>query len=830
MYKPIFKLVAISLLIILAIPTLAGCNLPSQFSQATPNSQYTSVSEIQQTMLTFRLTLQQSIPSGDSIYITMLDEVTGLAIDPHKYILQAEDALHYSVSLPLYLGKVIKYRYSREGSSSVDEHLYDGRPVRYRLYHVEGPGIVEDVLSGWTGEPYSGPIGRIMGTIKDHSTGKSIPNILVAAGGEQTFTLSDGNFLLEGLPPGTHNLVFYSLDGSYDLYQQGAVVAAGSTTPVTIDLNPARLVTVIFTARLPAHTPSDAPVYLAGNLSQLGNTYADLAGGMSSLTTRMPQMGKLADGRYMVTLALPAGAYIEYKYTLGDGLWSAELTSQGDFRLRQLIVPDTELEINDAVDAWTADGMEPIRFEVTVPSDTPQTDMISIQFNPGFGWLEPLPMWRATNSQGQVVWRFDLTGPSNALSSLHYRYCRNAQCGAADDSDTVGASPQGRDVNLGSKAGTINDVVTSWAFFSSTSIIPTVPSIQVNSRQPGFVAGIALQPAYHPSWENTLPYALQDISALSANWVVLSPSWTFTNNTPPILEPQPQQDMLWPDLLQAISTARNANLDVGLFPTPHFPIPTAKWWQAASRDYPWWMSFFERYTNFILQNASAASLTQSGVLIMGGDWLSPAMPGGTLIDGSPSNVPQNAEDIWRGIIVQVRERYSGDIAWALSYPDGVKNPPPFLDAFDQVYIGWSARLADQPGASLEDMQAQAAAILEQDLLPFQQQVAKPVILAIAYPSIERGATGCIAIEGGGCLDYALLAPPNTDIPTLNLSLQTQTDAYNAVLSAVNDQPWIAGVVSMGYYPPAILQDKSISIHGKPAGGVFWYWAHGFLGR
>jgi hypothetical protein len=38
------------------------------------------------------------------------------------------------------------------------------------------------------------------------------------------------------------------------------------------------------------------------------------------------------------------------------------------------------------------------------------------------------------------------------------------------------------------------------------------------------------------------------------------------------------------------------------------------------------------------------------------------------------------------------------------------------------------------------------------------------------------------------------------------------------------------VVSDGYYPPISLQDKSISIHGKPARGVVWFWFGRFLGK
>jgi hypothetical protein len=69
------------------------------------------------------------------------------------------------------------------------------------------------------------------------------------------------------------------------------------------------------------------PLRLAGNLLQLGNTFSDLRGGLSLVADRMPVLSSLPDGRYSVSLFLPAGADIEYKYTLGDGFWNSEFTS-----------------------------------------------------------------------------------------------------------------------------------------------------------------------------------------------------------------------------------------------------------------------------------------------------------------------------------------------------------------------------------------------------------------------------------------------------------------------------------------------------------------------
>ena len=818
-----------SLSILLIISLLAGCNFPgwqsspSVIPQASPTSQY------QQTLVTFTANLTQPLPAGESVYLVLLDEVTGLAFNPHQYILHADNALSYSVTLPFTIGKVIKYRYARQGSATVNEHLYDDRSVRYRIYHVEGPATVQDIVTQWTDTHYQGDRGRIMGTVLDKDTGQPISNMLVTAGGEQAYSLADGTFLLEGLPPGNHNLVFYTLDGSYNIYQQGAIVAANSTTPVIVHLTPARLVTVIFTVKVPADTPSDAPIRLAGNLYQMGNTFADLSGGVSTLASRMPILGKLDDGQYMLTLNLPAGTYLEYKYTLGDGLWSSEMDTNGAFHLRQLIIPAEGLEENDIVDAWLSPDTQSLRFEVSVPANTPGNEHISIQFNPGFGWLEPLPMWSAANSVGATVWRFDLTGPFNNLTSLHYRYCRQEQCGNADDAETMGSNSTGRVIDPTSHPGIVQDIVAKWAWYDGPSQPPGVQGIQVTPRPTDFIAGLAFQPDYHPSWGPLLPEAVNEIQNLGVNRLILSPTWTFTDSSLPVLEPLPSQDMPWPELVDLVKNTPRTQLTIGLYPVPNFPMPLDQWWQAAPRDFAWWVSFFERYSNFILHHATIASYNAEP-LILGGDWLNPALPDGTLADDSPSNVPADTETRWRDLVRQIRARYSGELSWVLSYPDGLAHPPAFLDAFDKVYILWSAPLASQPGTAFEEMQAQAASILDQQILPFQQQVAKPVVILISYPSIDWGATGCIATEGGGCLDYSLLSPSHADIPELALSLDEQANAYNAVLSAINERNWISGYISMGYYPPAVLQDKSTSIHGKPAAGILWFWSQNFLGR
>ncbi len=803
---------------IFLIAVLSACDGAIQVTPTPDLVQIPAPTPLPQTLVTFRAEIPAPLEGGETLSLAILDEVVGLAISPAFYPMRAEDATHYFVVRPLPMQGVIKYRYVRQGVTQVEEHVSDGRAVRYRLYLVQGPGTVQDVITRWTDSEYNGPTGRISGKITAED-GAPLPGILVSAGGAQTLSDASGSYLLEGLPPGTHNLVAYAPDGAYHPYQQGAVVAAGSTTPASLGLRRARFVKVTFLLTVPKDTFPAIPIRLAGSLAQLGNTFGDLAGGISASVARMPVLSPQPDGRYRLTLDLPEGAYITYKYTLGDGLWNAEHDSTGAYVLRELIVPGAETQVVDQVISWRSGKSAPITFEVTVPASTPPGDTVFLQLNPAYGWTEPVPMWKI----GENRWMYVLFSPLDMVGAIGYRYCRNGLCGSADDARTSGPSARGRAVHTSVLPENVVDEVAAWAWFSGEPEKPiTLPNVAIRNRGAGFIAGVELQPIYHPSWNALLPSSFGDIRGMNASWVFLTPTWTFTRNNLPVLEPVAGQDPLWSETLEMIAQAQAQELKIALFPIPRFPGGAAAWWQEGARDFPWWVVWFERYRAFLLHHAELAARQNVSALVVGGDWLQPAMPRGALTDGSGSGVPEDAPERWRNLLQEVRSRYSGALLWALPYPQGVQNPPPFLDAVDQVYVLWSAPLAAQAGANETDMAAEAGRLFDAELLPLQQQLGKPFLLALAYPSARGAAAGCLAGRGG-CLDLDALSRPNADLPEVALDLEEQVRAYSAIFLAANERDWISGIVSRGYYPAAGLVDKSTSVHGKPARGVLWYW-------
>lgn len=797
------------------LPTASPPDLVEVSSEPNPTSE-------PQVQITFRVQVPADTPQGQTVILKTMDEASGLAFNPQTYQMDQDDSNHYSITLYFQPGSIIKYRYARQNQNiEIQEHISDGRPVRYRLYNALNSGVVEDVVSRWTDTKFQSSTGRIQGQITDSTNGQPVPNILVIAGGIQAISASDGSFLIEGLPPGTHNLVAYAMDGIYHTFQQGATIAADSTTPAQIFLNPAKINNVTFSVKAPSNTIPAVPIRIAGNLYQFGNTFADLQGGISTIVSRMPTLQLQPDGLYSITLALPSGADLRYFYTLGDGIWNTELNNDGKPLIRQFIVPEANTNVDDEINKWIKGNSAPISFNVTVPETTPPDDFVSIQFKPVYGWTEPIRMWRLDKNQ----WGFILLSPLDFTSNLSYRFCRNDQCGSADDSKTTGFENPGIQLKSNSDTQSITENIESWEWLDPLDESPQITTPTITARNSGFWAGVELQPLYHPSWNALFPRVLDDIRQIGSNWAIYSPTWSYTRQNPPVLEVVTGKDPLWSDLSYELSLANERGLQVALKPTTNIPGNIDEWWQTANRDFSWWQVWFERYRNFALNYADLAARSGAQSLILGGDWLSPALPNGVLADKSLSGVPVDADARWRMLIGEVKTHYGGPVFWSLTYSQAVTNPPPFLDAVDGIYLEWSEPLvaSGQTYNSQAELEKEAGRILDNGMIPFLARFNKPLIIGVFYPSADGAANGCIHTPENTCLNPHLLDQPNPNIPAVQIDFQEQADLYNAMLSAINQRSWIQGFISRGYYPPAILRDKSASIHGKPVEELLSYW-------
>lgn len=804
----------IFLLLLLAFP-LQSCsvNLPDlNFFAPTPQLPPAVSSQILPLgKVVFRAISPAGSPPGD-LTLEILDEVTGLAMNPQRYEMTPKGDGKYELELLFPLGSVIKYRFLRGEFPFAVEYNARGEQVRYRIASISEPVEIEDLISSWTDFRYSGATGRIKGQVFNAANNSPFPNALVSAGGYQTLTASDGSFLLEGLPPGTHNLVVYSLDGSFKVFQQGALVAESATTPASIPVIESQFVNVTFILETPETNLRGLPVRMTGNIYSLGNTFADLGGGLSVIAARAPLLSIVADNTYAITLRLPVGLDLRYKYTLGDGFWNAEHNSNGGFVIRQLIIPPNDLTVNDRVESWQSGESAPITFIVQSPANTPVEDTVSIQFNP-YAWTSPIPMWSLGNNQ----WLYVLYSPLNMFSALQYRYCRNDQCGFADDIATSGHQASGYPLQITTESQTIRDEIKAWQWWNTTTNATQIISPEILPRTVQFVTGIETSPHYQPTWQPYLFWGYNAVNLLQANTVIISPTWSYTRTSPPVFESVPGKDPLWIDLTQATQTSRQANLIPWLFPRIQ---PNAEIWSQPIDDFSWWENWFERYRIFAIHMADLAAQTNAPVLILGGSEVISALPDGKLDDGTSSGVPPFAAERWRQILSEVRQRYTGQVAWALPLDQDGIQPPDWLDMVDSLYVLVSAPLADSANASLDDLSLRAASVLDETLLPIHQTIQKPVFIAVNYPSYNGAAMECLPEL---CHLWDSQIPSAEVIAGLEMDMQEQVDIYTAWMTVINERDWISGFVSRGYYPPAALQDPSSSIRGKPASDVLWHW-------
>jgi len=357
---------------------------------------------------------------NNELFIEILDEVTGLGINPIRHRMNAIDESNFSITLPFMVNAVIKYRFIRGGNPPFVEYDSQGEQIRYRLFHVKSAGKIKDQIAGWQDYPFLNPTGTLQGFVYDESTSQPISNVMVIIAGMRTFTGEDGSYSISGIPIGEHLLTAYHVDCLYENFQQGAVIAENAITPANFGMKSSPLVDITFATTPPTEHIAGAPVYLIGNLFSVGNTFMDLKGGLSTSTDRSPVLNYQSDGTYKITLSLPTSCYFEYKYSLGDGFWNAEHGVDGKWNLRKIIIPSHTTTIYDKIASWKDNDSNPISISVTTPLETPINGIVYLQINP-FVWMEPIRTWKIGNNQ----WLYTIYSPLNLVNNSTFRFLLN---------------------------------------------------------------------------------------------------------------------------------------------------------------------------------------------------------------------------------------------------------------------------------------------------------------------------------------------------------------------------------------------------------------------
>lgn len=740
--------------------------------------------------------------------LEIVDDVTGIYFNASRYEMAKDDATHYSLSLPLKVSTELKYRYVRVSDTVEYERNGKNQEVRFRIVHLNGPQIVDDIITTFLSSPTATVGGQITGQVIDIANNAPIPNQLVSAGGYQVLTSSDGSFILGDLLPGIHNLVIYSMDGVYETFQQGARVAEGAVTPVQVFLKKRPTTLVRFEVRIPRDQANDMPLRFVSNLSNLGNAYADLSSGSPGSAVNYPRLTQVSRNRYAIDLELPVGMHLRYKYSFGDGFWNAEQSKTSGFVIRDLIIQD-DLIIRDVVQNFIVPDTGIVNIKVKVPDSTPPQEAIYLQLKP-FDWMEPLPMI----SRGSGIWEYTIYSPLQHTDSIEYRFCRNGMCdlavGDAGSVLTMIPLPQSQ---------ILTSVVAEWQGSAELKTDSSqYLSFDAIGTRPDWITGVELSPHYYPGWRATIDTGLQYSKKMGSDFVILTPTWTLDQISLPLLTTKPGTDFLWQETMTLVNHVTMSGQKIILYPTINYTQGAVNYYASDQWSEEWKSDWFEEYKRFLFNFADLAQ-------ILGIEGLIIEEPGVPYLEYAQISIDREetsrffSDDQWNELISGVRSRYSGKLIGVMTRSKYNSHRPSWLEQVDMVYVLLSPALEIREGSVVE-IRDSFDLVLD-DVGTLIGQYEKPVLIGISYPASEQ------AIFGLNTSNQHLIVTP-LDAVNNEPDFDLQAIIYSAAIQSSASREWIAGFISRGYFPYLELQDSSSSIYRKPAADIVWFWYHYLL--
>ena len=147
MINPIYKVRKLRLtaviVISIALMTLSACgDIRQLFS--TESDQQGQLAEV-----LFNAEVVPIIAEDSKVMLEVLDDVTGLYFNSSRFEMTMDEAGNYSVRIPLPVSSEVKYRYVRVATGTAYEFTTRQEQVRFRIARINGPEIIEDIISAW---------------------------------------------------------------------------------------------------------------------------------------------------------------------------------------------------------------------------------------------------------------------------------------------------------------------------------------------------------------------------------------------------------------------------------------------------------------------------------------------------------------------------------------------------------------------------------------------------------------------------------------------------------------------------------------------------------
>lgn len=766
--KPRARFFRFFLSLFLALFILSGCALSFQNKKSVNPSQKhfipSNLYEPDLVEVQFEVKPLAFLSDEDSISIELLDLAEGTKISAENYPLNLVDGkLITSLFLPE--GATIAYRYRLVQPVEVPELLSDGTPLPFRQLLVRKNLKVSDIIAGWTENSYQGALVDLNGVVADDKTEAPIPDILVNVSGKTALTDMNGRFYIRGLPEGLHNLVATSNDGSYLTFQQEVNMVETLSTMAIVRMQAAKAVTLTFVVNQPQNS-HQIPLRISGNLRQFGLTWQDMLSGKGAQPINIPLLIKNEDGQNINQIKVYAGSYLRYQYTIGDAHINSERDAEGKKYVREFVVPEKDIVVNDTIASWHTEQNGEINFSVRTPKSTPSDNSLYIQFKQT-EWSNPLPL----NKTDENLWEFIFYPRIGSEEPIEYRYCRNANCSTGlEENETA------RSFIVGSLTEKYDEISgwTNWEPDSWTK----APQVSLNFDE-GMQRALELDPQYLSENINATLDIIDKIKTAGFNTLILTPVWNvYTYKNLPIIDSDPFNTIPSYELNRIAGLAHENGLKIALYPQLEYPTDMENWWENSQRTELWWQQWYNEYERLVMHSVKLATSIRAEQLILGGPAVVNSYPGKLETESDNFGTPKSSSETWSKLLQKTDDYYEGDLLLARSVDND------FIDAyeFDEHIQGFYLLIYSQTLSSEE-----ADWILDSTVADFYNNQNKAIYIALK---------------------------------TTDMDPDWQYNYYYAYMNPISYRGWISGVSSRGFDPSIQSTDFSPSIYGKPAWNLF----------
>ncbi len=784
-----FKLVIIFFLSIIILIILSGCI--SQNNLDTVNSLGADIK--------FNVTADAKRCQVTSVSLAVFDPTQNLDIPVQTiplFVNAVDNAFQTTLRLPI--GSNLYYSYIV--NNQLPEKSLSRGWLTFRAYSVKTHAEIFDSISVWEGCKPVENSGLLEGYIT--SNGNPVQGMWVNIAGLWSVSRWDGYFSISDIPAGTHTITLFHPEGKFSSQNSLAEIEAGKTTGATFAITPSKQVQITWIVSLPENISTKETIRFVSNHPNYGGlNFSDQWRGITRASS-LPILLKHDEHTLYFSGKFYEGMDLRYAYSLGDGLINHE-TKAGEIFTRNLIIPAEDTIFHDKIESFSSNHFSAKTISVSVPANTPDHDIVSIQFNQN-GWLQPIPM----KNIGDYRWQFRLTAGFLASDPIQYRFCRNDLCDLTMESDNNQTKPIIYPLDL-SNSSDVDHTISLWQFIS-----PDKTTLRVVFRQEimprsdnDFLSGMEWNScSLHSASSHTIEQGIQVFHNSGSNMLVIRPFIPSSANPTSKL---PYSFITGQYTIEKENNNHNSqiNTQIAVFPTP----PR----EEAILEPSTYSDWFTDYQNAMIDYANLPEMDSVDIFILGGEWITRYLP------PDPRNNYQsiasgNADSDWINLIKEVRSNFKGKVFFALPADIEFSAPPLFLDEVDGIYyILNPAIYADK------DLKNTLINTIDGPIFENTRIYNKPAIIGFQAPSVsqkvfEKVAENTIScsITGKTWMEWLGKYP---------VDLQIQMNTYQLVLETINERNWIGGFVSQGNYPGLNQYDYSSSVLGKPAFELLSYW-------